>query len=99
MFTRQDYQDGNCTHRAYYGQFATPRHKAILLDAFGLMRLQRAVEADNSLRDIPLSKWDALADKLNPPPLEAGEASKNWTKAQAVCVLKETAKQLVEERT
>jgi hypothetical protein len=99
MNTRQDYLNNKCTHREYYAQFVTPRIKDEVRKYFGVEQLKRALATDEHLNSIELHKWDALggypARRLSGAALkEAGDGS---TMATTVCILKEAARQIVEE--
>lgn len=94
--TRQDYINGNCTHRAYYAQFVTPAISAAIEKHIGLARIQRST--DPHFNDIPLCKWDALTQHINTKDfrdaLKTHEDS--YSLSSVVCVAKEAARQLAE---
>lgn len=100
-YSMKDYLNGKCTHRQYYGQFVTPAIKQKVLERFGRIRLSSSKEAH--FNDIPLHQWDDLAGCRiskgyqvvgipTPRTLEDGSL------ATAVCILKEAAKQIIEEK-
>ncbi len=93
-------------HRAYYAQFVTPYVKALVKDRVGLSRLLSS--KDPHLNDIPLSEFDSIWVRYTPsihirPPSaisallrEAGEGN---SAATGTCILKEAARQLIEENS
>jgi len=103
--TRQEYLALNSTatdtfalHREYFAQFVTPELKAIVRGAFGLDRLLSS--NDKYFNDIPLIRWDALHTRVPNSVFSAIKASGDVnakTLSNSVCVLKEVARQLVEE--
>lgn len=94
MFSREDYVNGKVTYRDYYGQFVTPEAKAIVRALISVERL--IASTDRHLNDIPLQKWDRL-----PTPRFLGDKMKRCgdylTQAGKVCILKEAARQIVED--
>jgi hypothetical protein len=95
-FTHKEYMNKACTHREYHGQFVTPRIKSYVLRKFGIDRLTQST--DPHLNDIPLREWGILnfrADLFKKADLKA--AGEHYSIAFEVCVLKEAARQLIEE--
>jgi hypothetical protein len=106
MITRSDYLAGKASHVEYYAQFVTPAYKARVRNNIGLDKLLRSQERFYS--DVaPLNDWDRIAQLIDwdriaqPHPsfscqamVECGDY---MTQAGAVCILKEAARQLVEE--
>ena len=101
MITRAQYMNNEVTHRQFYGQFVTPEFKQVVSNTFGKEILAQCLEKDQNLNNIPLAIWDGLAggyesqlyaDKLR----LVGDGP---SLAGAVCILKEAAKQVVEENS
>lgn len=98
MITRNDYMAGNCTHREYHAQFVTNLIKKTVKTVIGLDKL--LASTDKYLNDIPLRRWDILAAN---PYLFTGLSKQMKlcndypTQAGLVCILKEAAKQIIEE--
>ena len=92
VFTRKDYMSNKCSHREYYSQLVTPEIRA---GVWGALYGRIVASKDPSFNDIALSQWDHLGMFLVPR-----EPFKNfgdfYTKAGAVCVLKEAAQQIRE---
>jgi hypothetical protein len=97
---RQDYLDKKCSHSEYYGQFVTRSIIVMVVIRFGLDELKAAFAADKNLNSIPLALWDALGGyphrRLCGQILMA--AGDSPTMSTAVCILKEAARQAIEER-
>ena len=72
-------------HREYYSKLVTKEIKLFVSRTFGITRLVECKCPHFS--DIPLKQWDALA----------GYLPYRQSLAERVCILKEAAKQLVEE--
>lgn len=102
MITRQDYINKKNTHREYYAQFVNEYVKHIVYCGIGADRLIKST--DPHFNDIYLSTWDKLC-----PYIKGMVARKNVEVAaykkpacslsDCVCVLKEAARQIVEEET
>jgi len=92
MFTRSDYLENKCTHAEYYGQFVTQLIKDGLIVRFGEEWLISAYKFDQHFNNIPLNNWGYYSnrDKFK----EFGDF---YSLAGAVCVEKETARQIVFE--
>lgn len=93
-----------CSHREYYGQFVGPYVKQLVVDRIGLPRL--LASRDPHLNDIPLGVWDSFWVSHTPsmhikPPLAIGvllrEAGEGNSASTGTCILKEAARQLIEE--
>jgi hypothetical protein len=106
MFTRAQYLNKECTHRQYWAQFVTPSMKAMVRSNIGLDRLKRST--DPHLNDIPLAQWDQMRNAtfhmLNlvkwreiQYPEYTDPKSIGWSLSDNTCILKEAARQLVEE--
>lgn len=92
-------------HRAYFAQFVTPHVKAQVLARFGIKRL-KANAKDPHFNTIPLSEWDAFWGCYDRgmyirPPAPVAEllkrAGEDNSMSTGTCILKEAARQLVEE--
>ena len=106
MFTRVQYLNKECTHREYWAQFVTPSMKAMVLSNMTLERLQRST--DPHLNDIPLAQWDQMRNatfhmlnlvkwrEIHYPEYKDTH-SIGWSTSDNTCLLKEAARQLVEE--
>ncbi len=102
MFTRQDYLDHRVSHEEYYSQFVTDYIKKCVQAHFGIDELARAHQGDRYFDNIPLNQWDAIAlipDTWNKDFQEKMLAIGDFISlGTRVWVLKEAARQLVEER-
>lgn len=97
MFTRKDYMDGRCDHRRYYAQFVTPAVFRMVERRFTAERLVRCSD-QSYFNTIPLHQWDMMV-----PTLERmvdrrlmKELGEGWSLGTGVCILKEAARQIVE---
>lgn len=98
-FSRSDYMRGLCSHRQYYAQFVTPYIKGSVRDVIGLDRLMSST--DEHLNDIPLHRWDRLSGALRVVlsiPNEYGDGKRYYSLGGGVCILKEAARQIIEEQ-
>ena len=93
IYTRKDYMSNKCSHREYYGQLVTQRMKDHVSEAIP----QLAKSTDPVFNDIPLTTWDCLGMSYNLTS-EFKELGDFMSKAGMVCVLKEAAQQVREER-
>lgn len=91
--TRADYMAGKCTHREYYGQFVNAGTKSVVLHGIGRELL--LASKDEHLNDIPLALWDRLVPEA-PGSGGFAKAGDFYTIAGGVCLLKEAARQIVE---
>lgn len=57
-YTRKQYMDKEVSHAEYYGQFVTPRIKALVIEKIGLERLLASTDA--RLNDIGMKLWDSV---------------------------------------
>jgi hypothetical protein len=94
MHTRQDYLNGIVSHEDYYSQFVTELTKNLVNKTFGFNRLESAYKKDHSFNTIPLASWDNLTYLFNPDK-ELKSCGDYSTLAGKVCILKESARQLV----
>jgi hypothetical protein len=96
MITRKQYLNKEVTHRQYYAQFVTPRIKQEVAKRFGVEKLAKAFAVDENLNNIDLRHWDALS-MLTHNILRRGHDEGGWTLCFNTCVLKEAARQVIEE--
>jgi hypothetical protein len=99
MKTKEQYRNKKCTHREYYAQFVTPRVKRIVKDRFGIEQLVNTPDQEN-LNTLNLSTWDGLVPLLwmDFTICSLLKSANEWrTLGSGVCILKEAAKQLIEE--
>lgn len=96
MKTRAQYLAGECSHREYYAQFVTPEIRKQVLARFPLKRLCQTSDQEH-LNSIPLSGWDGLAYSMEGIAAPLRLADDFPTLCSRVCILKEAAKQLIEE--
>lgn len=85
-------------HQQYYGQFVTNEIKDLVKTTFGIKKLVKAYSKDPIFNNIPMKRWDALGyleHYLDRTLIIA--TGQGYSNAGAVCVLKEAARQLVEE--
>lgn len=97
MITREDYlENGSELHRAYYAQFITPEYRSRVIARIGKDRILKST--DKHLNDIALYLWDNL---VAPVPYECDNLMRACgdypTKAGCVCILKEIARQIIDE--
>lgn len=91
-YTRKQYMNGECTFREYYSQFVNEAVKSQVLLTIGKEALLKS--KDGHLNDIPLKKWDRIRPHTLNRLHEAGDSP---TLAGAVCIVKEAARQIIEE--
>lgn len=107
MFTRAQYLNKECTHREYWAQFVTPGMKRMVENTIKLERLQRSTnEYFNDVTKV--SEWDVMRNgtfamlnlktwrEINYPEY-TDPRSIGWSMSDNTCILKEAARQLVEE--
>jgi len=99
MITRQDYLNGKNTHREYYAQFVTKSLKHTVSERFGVETIKLGLAGDENLNTIPLNQWDALAGGYRTQLCAAKlrECGDGPTLGGAVCILKEAARQVMED--
>lgn len=98
-FSHCDYMGEKCTHREYYAQFVTQSIKNTLESHFGIDRL--VASQDPSFNDIPLAEWDTLCRISDPRlhiPNQFDDGRPGYAHVDAICLLKEAARQMVEHR-
>jgi hypothetical protein len=95
LISRLDYMNKKATHEEYYAQFVTQGVLDRVKSAFS----RRALEAGKNehFNNIPLEYWDRLMSVV---PFEIAGKLKACgdypTKAGIVCILKEAARQMLE---
>ena len=94
MFTRKDFLNGKVTFRGYYSQFANDNVKLMVKDRIGLKKLKQS--KDKHFNDIPLRIWDNIGLPCGIGNL-LKQAGDYYTLAGQVCILKEGARQILEE--
>lgn len=96
MFTREQYLNGTCSHREYYGQFVTESTKQAVKAIITLDRIRRSKDSD--FNDISLNRWDRCGLFINNCALRNGlrECGDYPTLGGLVCIAKEAAEQLRE---
>ncbi|MDJ0596963.1 MAG: hypothetical protein QNJ72_44560 [Pleurocapsa sp. MO_226.B13] len=109
IITRQEYLNNPQLHNEYYAQFVTEGIKAMVLRRFGIEKLCAAYEEDTDLNNIALLRrdgalvnWDGLGVHLlhNSRYLDHNlikATGQGYSNAGACCILKEAARQLIEE--
>ena len=99
-YTREDYLNHKCSHREYYAQFVNDAVKSMVTSSIPLAELLAATDKEN-LNSIALARWDNIAggystqlcrDKLK----AAGDSP---SLGGAVCILKEAARQIIDEHS
>ncbi len=101
MITRKQYMRRQATHREYYAQFVDHSVKHWVLAVIGIERLLKCT--DPRLNDISLQTWDRYhglfcMSKAGRDCAKANEGG-GVSLSDAVCVAKEAARQLIEQRT
>ena len=97
MRLHSEYTAGNLTHQEYYGQFITPAVRNRVFHTIGIEKIKNS--KDKHFNDIPLSKWDNLAQysefqSLREKFTEAGDF---MSLSSVVCVAKQAAHMLKAE--
>lgn len=100
LFTRHDYMtspSSSANHRRYYSQYVTPQIIAAVVEVIGAVDL--LASTDPHLNDIPLARWDKLANYLGFSRRMWDELGDTPSLAGKVCILKEAAMQWKERPT
>ena len=110
MITRKQYLNNTKLHNEYYAQFVTEELKGLVLrrfssvedESFGIEKLCAAYEEDTDLNNIALVNWDGLGVHLMHDSRYLDqelikETGQGYSNAGAVSILKEAARQLIEE--
>ena len=87
--SRKDYINGLCSQSEYYGQFVTPMTMLIVSNSIEIKELIQSKE--KFFNDISLARWDWIAHEYKSALLIEGF----YSLAGAVCLLKESARQLI----
>jgi hypothetical protein len=107
MFTRAQYLNKECTHREYWAQFVTEGMRQMVRRNIGLERLQRS--QNEYFNDVTrLQDWDMMKDvtfrmldqkvwREIQYPEYTDPRSIGWSLSDNTCLLKEAARQIVEE--
>ena len=85
-------------HQQYYAQFVTEEIKNLVKNKFGIRKLVNAYLKDPVFNNIPLRHWDSfgyLMQYLDRDLIKA--TGQGYSNSSACCILKEAARQLVEE--
>ena len=83
-------------HHIYYLQFDNLHVRHLVLVVAGMSELVRAYKEDRHLNTIPLEKWDKAGACINGPTLlHIASINGPVSKADRVCVLKASAKNMV----
>ena len=102
MYSRQDYLNHQVSLEEYYGQFVTDYIKRCVQAHFGIEMIACAYQGNRYFDNIPLNQWDAITlipDTWNKDFQEKMLATGDFISlGTRVWVLKEAARQLVEER-
>ena len=94
MKTRKEYLDGKCTHEEYYGQFVSRVTKYRVLAHIRMDKLKKS--KDEHLNDIPLRIWDNASNNFPHVSTKMEECGDYLTLAGCVCIIKESARQLLQ---
>ena len=100
MFTRKQYLNKECTFEQYYGQLATESVKKTVLNFFSPEELKAAYAKDKHFNSIPLANWDHIGKRANLRGNLSAEFKKLGdysTVAGLVCVVKNAARQIINE--
>ena len=99
--TRKQYMSNHChAYRAYYAQFVTPTVRNSVRLCFGMDRLVND-GGQQFFNTIPLDEWDMLSNAVirnrQLPVQMMRDAGETLNIGVAGCILREAARQLVEE--
>lgn len=102
IYNRTDYLNKKCTHHEYYRQLINASTREIVLANFTVDELRIAIQSENGLSSIPLKSWDNIAERFTFK-YKNGQVSFHMlgdypTLAGLVCLLKETARVIIEEQ-
>ena len=108
VIKRNEYVNGERTHKEYYGQFINAGVKNIVLMRFGIEKLVSSYKDDENFNSIitPLASWDSLSDciasaidrdLLRESKEWEDKKTYPWSLSDGVCIAKEAARQLVKE--
>ena len=100
MYTRKQYLAHDCTHREYYSQFVSKHLVTAIGKWFGLAKLVAHFDSELGDKDyIQLIEWEQIrgwvaSSQLS---LKLREHGDYLSLAGQVCILKEAARQYVEQ--
>ena len=95
MLSRNDYLNRKCNHREYYAQFVTEETRNRVLQRFSIELLLKS--DDQYFNDITSVKhWDAIAYPSSSTVALLRLAGDGPTLSGLVCIMKEAARQLVD---
>lgn len=108
--TRQQYLDGTVGHREYYAQFLDEQTERELLSVISLKEIKAST--DEHMNDIKLRRWDSISGSVfgrhgqivAAPTIRPSlyrklkEVGEQVSPATMVCIYKEQARQLKEQR-
>ena len=107
MFTRKQYLNKECTHREYWAQFVTRGMKNMVQSRFDMQRLARSqneyfndvtrVQDWDCMKDVTFRMLDLKVWREIHYPEYTDPRSIGWSLSDNICLLKEAARQLVEE--
>lgn len=101
MITRADYmKDSENLHQVYYRQFrpAVDRHVRALIADIGIDKVREYYKADHNLNNIPLRRWDSVADWAKHEIAKINEQLGNgrvWSSCDGVCAAKACARDII----
>lgn len=93
MFTRSQYLNRECSHRQYYSQFVTPLTILYVKSCIHVDVLKAS--QDEHFNDIQLERWDRIPIAYNRQAMKS--CGDYLTPAGHVCIMKEAARQILEE--
>lgn len=91
-YTRQQYLNKECTHAEYYNQFVNATIISRVKQYIGEDRIKEAIKTDENLNNIPLAKWDIVANNLYDVSAKMKAAGDYLTLAGGVCIAKAAAR-------
>jgi hypothetical protein len=94
MYSRKQYLNGDCSYRGYYSQFVDDNVKQMVKDRVGIERLKKST--DKNFNDLKLVIWDNVGLPWNISN-QLKERGDFMTAADRVCIVKEAARQLLED--
>lgn len=94
-FTYSDYLDKKCTFSQFYRQFVSQSTLDTIKYGLGVELLINKLKEDEHLNNIPLEKWDILAERITLK-VSAKKAGIALSSSCRVCIVKEAARMLCE---
>lgn len=100
IHSRQDYLAGKCSHDEFYAQYVTPLVRKVVLSGIGRDKI--ATSRDEHFNDIPLARWDRLAESVRSSVARMNVKTGAYPKPAAslsdcVCTLKAAARIIAAE--